>query len=435
MSSPDPRLKAVFDERGQGVHVTGDLAERAIARDRVNRRRQLTTAVAAGALAVAVAVPIGWNLLGSNRTSQIPATQSPTVVFTVPVPSPSPTTSSPKPQTTPTITAKGADGSVIADPTTGRVTGSSPVAYVVDGKLRDGSRTVRLPDVGTATFVARLADGGILVGGQVDFQPVLFVFDAGGRELKRLAAVSTAIVSDDGTHFLASDEAGDLGYYDATGKRLNRLSAASCDCAVDGAPGGYEAVGLIGTTAYAAERNNRFASVKWDVTGTTTTGLDAKIAAVNAARQLALVTPPGLKKSEQQCQELWDLQELRPLWRLCHPLRITAFSRDGSYLLALGHVDGVGHEWLKPDGTFRYQPVVVIRTDDAAVVLQVASGQSFAMDGTSGKLTVQHSAGQGRWALSTCTLEGSCEVVAPAVASNPGPYDPADHPPYVLSEN
>jgi hypothetical protein len=77
----------------------------------------------------------------------------------------------------------------------------------------------------------------------------------------------------------------------------------------------------------------------------------------------------------------------------------------------------------------------VIRTDDAAVVLQVASGQSFAMDGSSGKVTVQHSAGQDKSALSTCTLEGSCEVVAPAVSPNPGPYDPSDLPPYVLSDN
>ena len=434
MNSPDPRLKDLLDERGQGVHVTGDLAERAIARDRANRRRQLTTAVAAGALAVAVAVPIGWNLIGSNRI-QVPANPSPTVVSTGPVPTPSLTTGSPKPQTTPTMTARGADGSVIVNPTGGRVTGSSPIAYLVDGEFRDGSRTVRLPDVGTATFVARVADGGILVGGQVDFQSVLFVFDADGTEINRLAAVSRAVVSDDGSHFLASNEAGDLGYYDVTGKQLNHLSSESCDCSVDGAPGGYEAVGLIGTTAYAAERNNQFASVTWDVTGTTTTDVDARITAVNAARQIGLVTPSGLKESEQQCQELWDLRTLRPVWRLCHPLRITTFSGDGSYLLAHGHVDGLGHEWTKPDGTFFYEPVVVIRTDDAAVVLQVASGQSFAMDGSSGKVTVQHSAGQDKSVLSTCTLEGSCEVVAPAVSPNPGPYDPSDLPPYVLSDN
>lgn len=435
MNSPDHRLKNLFDERGQGVNVTGDLAERAIARDLANRRRQLTTAVAAGALAVAVAVPIGWNLIGSNRASQVPANPSPTVVSTGPVPTPSLTTGSPKPQTTPTIMARGADGSVIVDPTGGPVTGPSPIAYLVDGEFRDGSRTVRLPDVGTATFVAHVGDGGILVGGQVDFQSVLFVFDADGTEITRLPTVSRAVVSDDGSHFLASNQAGDLGYYDATGKQLNRLSAESCDCAVDGSPGGYEAVGLIGTTAYAAERNNQFASVKWDVTGTTTTDIDARIAAVNAARQIALVTPSGLKQSEQQCQELWDLRTLRPMWRLCHPLRITTFSGDGSYLLAHGQVDGLGHEWVKPDGTFFYEPVVLIRTDDAEVVLQVASGQSFAMDGTSGKVTVQHSVGQGKSALSTCTLEGSCEVVAPAVSPNPGPYDPADHPPYVLSDN
>jgi hypothetical protein len=175
--------------------------------------------------------------------------------------------------------------------------------------------------------------------------------------------------------------------------------------------------------------------VKWDVTDTTTTDIDARIAAVNAARQIALVTPSGLKQSEQQCQELWDLRTLRPMWRLCHPLRITTFSGDGSYLLAHGQVAGLGHEWVKPDGTFFYEPVVLIRTDDAEVVLQVASGQSFAMDGTSGKVTVQHAVGQGKSALSTCTLEGSCEVVAPAVSPNPGPYDPADHPPYVLSDN
>jgi hypothetical protein len=430
MTAPDPRLRTVLEERSHDIHVVGDLADRAIARDRSNRRREMTTAAAVGALALAVAVPIGWNAMRPVVPRPAPASTTgvaPPSSATVPTPSPSPTA-------IPTIRARGDAAPVVVDPAGREVAGSTSVAYVVEGVLHDGDRTVRLPDVGTVTLVARLADDGILVGGQVDYESVLFVLDADGKEVTRLPDVLTAFVSQDGTHFLASDTEGNLGYYDARGAKASGLSADSCDCVRDDGRGGYEAVGLIGTMAYATKKDTSGESVAWDVTSTRTTDIAARVDLVNAARQLLLVTPQGLREG-QPCQELWDLSGARTLWHLCHPLRFTAFSRDGSHLLAHGMVDGLGHEWMSENGSFLYEPLVVIRTGDASVVLESKRATSFAMSTMDDGVTIQHLVDGDGSALSRCTLDGSCEVVAPAVRSNAGPYDPDTLPPYVLSNN
>ena len=74
MNSIDPRLKDVLDEQGHRVHVSvPDLADRAIARDRRNRRREVALMAAGAALALAIAVPVAVDLVGSNRATQVPA--------------------------------------------------------------------------------------------------------------------------------------------------------------------------------------------------------------------------------------------------------------------------------------------------------------------------------------------------------------------------
>lgn len=435
MNPTDRSLREMFDERGEGVHVVGSLADRAIERDRANRRREIRAGLLAAGVVLAVAVPIGWSSLNSTGTRPVPAGTSQTTAVSTPPATETPTSSSPSPTTVPTIRATGDPAPVNASPASGDVTGTSTIAYAVGGEYREGPRRVTLPDIGGQPWlVARVGRDGILVGGSSpQGDGVIFVLDGRGKVVKTLPKYDKAAVAEDLEHFVASDQDGNLSYHDATGTQLDRLAASTCDCAVDGMPVGYRAAGLVGTTAYAA-KGFTGTSIAWDVTTGDTREIDGTVQLVNERQGLALVQT-SQTEPDSSCRELRDLQAGSVRWRLCGPLLFTAFSRDGSHLLATGALDGLSHSQLGPDGTFLYPELVVVRTSDAAVVLEgggTTPGDAE-MDNRNDVIAQVGGAG-GLRSLQRCSLDGSCEVVAPATPMA-DPDIPEAIGPYTLSIN
>ncbi len=102
MSDIDPELRAALEQSAPEVRVVGDLAGRAIARDRSNRRRELGTALVAGGLVLAVAVPVSLASLGRDSAPPIPT--GPTRPPVNPTAPPSPT-SPPTPPTSSSTTS------------------------------------------------------------------------------------------------------------------------------------------------------------------------------------------------------------------------------------------------------------------------------------------------------------------------------------------
>ena len=433
MNSPDPRLKDLFDERGQGVNVTGDLAERAIARDRRNRRREVAAIAAGAALALAVALPVTWNVLGSNRAGQVPASPSHTVSSLPPTPT-TPTTPPPTtPVAAPTVTATSAPDAVSLRPADGAVTGTTDLGYVVDGVYHEGSTTIPLPDKNSGWLAARLADGLVVGAASPNGDGVFWVLDGSGRRLAVLPLGDKVVVSADHTHFLASDQEGNLTYHDAAGKKLDELMAASCECQVQGMPSGFRAVGLDGDVAYAVKGSTGRTAV-WDLRTGRVTQLTREVVAVDTAGQRALVRASA--PDDPICHELVDLGSGATVWRLCAPLLFdaAAFAPDGSHLVGTGLVDGLSHDQLRGDGSFRFEPVVVVDASDGAIVVQGAGTPGNSRLSTAG-LVVQVSSSQGTRNLQQCSLtDGSCVVVAPA-KKLADPTAPELVGPYILSVN
>jgi hypothetical protein len=442
MNPIDPGLKQVLDERGEGVRVVADLAERAIARDRSNRRRELGgTALVAG-LVLAVAVPVGWSAV--RPTGDRPLPVGPSASTTAPTGRPSAPTgsasSAPTPTSIPTLTADGAPAPVMVRFATGGPTGTTTVPYVADGVIYDGTRQVALTGKLTGGSLARLGGGGWLVAqGETG---VYYVVDSTGANTVRLDGESST-VNADGSVFVIESR-GSLTAYDAAGARIGRLDATTCDCTPDGVSDaespGYDAVGIVGPVVYAS-RGFTGSSVAWDVATGTRRAVAGSPTLVDAARGTALVGVAPRPGSKQVCNELTDLTSGRTIWRLCGPLVFRAFSTDGAYLLATGSIDGLDDSQLGPDRTFRYGGLVVVRTSDGAVVMEDGSSSapgggaspvSYRMGGD-GTVTVQVGATTGDRSLQRCTLDGECIVVAPGRARDTDIPEGED--PYFLADN
>ena len=441
MNPIDRSLREMLEERGESVHVVGNLADRAIERDRANRRRQVTGAALGAGLVLAVAVPIGWSAMGTtDRQIPVGPSQS-TTVPTPPASTPSrAATSAPAPTSIPTITADGASALANLRTATGEVTGGTAIAYQIDNVIHNGTQTIELPGKAQAGRLARLAGGGWLVAGDQTFK--VLVLDGDGKTLVELNG--RPVVADDGTLFALSDLDGNLHAYDSRGKRLGDLDASTCACPVEGAGAagnpGYEAVGIIGATVYAT-RGFTGDSVAWDVDTGRTRPIDGFLALVNARQRTALVTPDPNAASRSYCQELRELDTGETRWRLCGPIIFRSFSSDGSHLLGSGIIDGLDHSQLNPDGTFRYGGLVVVRTEDAAIVLEgrgdSTTGAGSPVDyrmGADGSITVEVGGVTGQRNLQVCSLDGACELVAPdrprLYPDIPGTVDP-----YFLSDN
>lgn len=433
MNATDPLLKDVLDEQGQRVRVSvTDLADRAIARDRRNRRREVGAIAAAAVLALVVALPATWNLLGSDRAGQVPASPSHTVSSV----SPTPTPTTPQPTTpvpAPTVTATGAPNAVTLRPADGAVTGATDLGYVVDGVYHEGATTIPLPGKEPAWLVARLVDGLVVGAASPNGDGELWVLDGSGRRLAVLPLGDQVVVSADRTHFLASDQEGNLTYHDATGKQLDELTAASCECEVQGMPSGYRAVGLVGDVAYAVKGATGRTAV-WDLGTGRVTQLTREVVAVDAENDRALVraSAPG----DPICHEVVDLVTGATVWRLCAPLLFdaAAFAPDGWHLVGTGTIDGLPHDQLGTDGSLLFEPVVVLDADDGAVVAQGGGTPGNSRLNASG-VVVQVSSTEGTRDLQQCSLtDGRCVVVAPAKAMA-DPTAPELVGPYILSLN
>ncbi len=427
MSHFDPELKSALVRQSEGVRVVTDLAERAIARDRSNRRRELGAAVLGAGLVLAVAVPVAVGSLNRDPATTIPAgptrSQS-TTGRTTEAPPPSQTGSTaPTPTSIPTIRATGAPGAASLRPASGPVTGTTAVGYLVDGTYHQGTTTIRLPEeLRTTDYVARLGDG-VLVSGPDGHT----VVGADGRKRAVIASSQQRPrVGDDGAHVLAGDADGNLVYADSSGKPIASLKPRSTSDA------GYSPAGLVGTTAYAA-RPGTGRSIAWDVETGAVRSLEGELSFVNAPSGLGLSFVGGDAGGDgsKSCQMLVDLATGREIWRLCGPLQMLGFSDDGQYLLANGHVDGF-RDWT-------FGSLVVVRAADGVVVLQ-AGGPEMGADeivaarlGADQQLTVQVWNGTRR-NLQRCGLDGTCEVVGasrplpnPDVPDEPGPYVVADN--------
>lgn len=439
MSSHDPDLQELLRRHGEGVRVTGDLAGRAIARDRSNRRREIGAVVVAAGLALAVAVPVTLASLRPGPEGNIPSgptrpTIGPTTATTPTTSAPTtsaPTTSvAPTPTAIPTIRATGSPAAAVIAPATGGVTASTGLGYVVDGVYVEGSERITLPAaVRRPGTVARLGDG--LVIGRTEGGIV--IVSSQGKVVRTLTDLDpNVVVSPDRTHLLTTTGSGDLVYLDATGARVARLRAEG------GA--GWGARALAGTTAYAVD-SSQTRTVAWDVVTGRTRGLRGAVTAVDPSGRFAVVTPPTVVpgKASTYCQLLLDLRTNATVWTLCGPTYLTRFSPDGAYLLGSGFSDGQPPELSNgPDGKPRYGAVVVVRAADGEVVLQ--SGDSSTPAGwvgpgaftPDGLLVVPVGSGGGRQSLQQCRLDGSCEVVGEG-KSSPTPDIPEGPGAYVLA--
>lgn len=409
MSPIDRSLKEMFEERVEGVHVVGNLADRAIERDRANRRREIGAGLLAAGLVLAVAVPVGWASLRPTATRPGPAGTSQTTAVSTP-PATSPTTSSsPTPTAAPTIQATGDPAPVLLVPTAGAVTATTDVAYAVDGVIHDGSRTVPLPRaVARPDRLHRVGDGWLVGSATSD---AMILLDSSGRERGRVNQVMKVFVSTDRQHFAVSTFAGDLAYYDANGKRRAQLPVSTCRCTVGGG-GGYTVAGLVGTTVYAA-KGDTGRSVAWDVTTGETTEVNGTLQLVNEPQRTGLVqisqTGP-----DALCHELRRLDDGSPIWRLCGPLLYDRFSPDGAHLIATGVIDGLPDSALGPNGSPLYEGLVLVRTVDGQVAVEGRGVGDATIDDDGRSITVEHGVGVGKQALSRCDLQGSCQPVAPA---------------------
>jgi len=430
MSDVDPNLRDVLGDRAAGVRVVAGLAERAIERDRSNRRRRLAAGALAAGLVLAVAVPVGWGALRATDVRPLPV--GPSQSTTLPTGRPSPSSprttgapaTAPTPTSIPTLRPTGAPDAAQLAPATGAPTAATDAGYVVDGVFHRGTTTIALPpDLRTPSFVARLGDG-LLVSGP---QGWVVVGQDGRKGQVITASQQPPHVAADLQHVLLNDAGGTLVYADSTGRTLATLAPKPTES-------GYYAAGLIHTTAYAA-RPDTGTSIAWDVATGRVTPLKGELSAVNAvtatgiAYQKADARPDG----SNSCNALVDLASGRDLWRMCAPLRFLGFSEDGAYLLATGHVDG-----LSP---WRFPSLVVIRASDGHIVLQGLQGGVLRSDPGNGgvgaqlggdeRLTLQAANGP-EGTLQSCGVDGSCAVVG---AARRLPADPATPGPYIVSTN
>ncbi|GAA2500211.1 hypothetical protein [Terrabacter carboxydivorans] len=430
MNDMDQRLRQALGEQTEGIRVVADLAERAIARDRSNRRRQLGVAALGAGLALAVAVPVGWGALRPTDVRPLPV--GPSRSTTSPTPTPT-TTPAPTPTAVPTLTADGAPAPVTLRFATGEPTGTTALPYLLGNVIHDRSRTVRIQAEGRWGTLARLSNDGWLVTDADTL--VSTVLDSSGVPLTEITG--TTRVSASGLLVAASDTRGSLRAYDNLGEPVASLDVRTCGCSSGSGGSGYEVVGVVNTTVY-ANRGDLEASVAWDVSTGQTRRLPFRLSVVDPATETAAVLTPGAEP-RTSCLELRDLLTLRARWRLCGPLLPRAFSSNGLYLLATGYVDGLNESQLNPDGTFRYGGLVVVRTSDGSLVLEGGGGAgaggspvSYQM-GDDSKLVVQVGSPSGLRSLQRCTVEGDCEVVAPGA---PRTADiPEGDDPYILATN
>lgn len=427
MSHFDPELRDTLDRQSEGVRVVADLAERAISRDRSNRRRELGAAVLGAGLVLAVALPVTVASLQRDQATTIPAgpTQPPASRATgSPAPTSTPPATPATPTSIPTLRPTGAPGAASLQPANDSVTGTTDVGYLVDGTYHQGGTTIRLPDdLRKTDYVARLGDG-LLVSGP-DGHTVVHADGTKGAVIA--ASQQRPRVGDDGAHVLANDAGGNLLYADSSGTTIATLKPRSTSDA------GYSPAGLVGTTAYAS-RPGTGSSVAWDVETGAVRSLEGELSFVNAPAGLGLSFVGGDTAGDgsKSCQMLLDLASGREIWRLCGPLQMLGFSDDGQYVLATGHVDG-----LKP---WRFESLAVIRVSDAAIVLQGGGLAADAKDDVKGvRMTADHQLTVQVWNgsrrdLQRCGLDGRCEVVG-AARPLPNPDVPEEAGPYVLSDN
>lgn len=448
MSDMDQRLKRALDEHTEGVRVVADLADRAIARDRSNRRRELGVAALAAGLVLAVAVPVGWGALRPTGARPLPVgpSQSTTAPTGRPSPMSTPTsgrpTTVPTPTAIPTVTADGAPAPGTLRPATGDPTDTTTVPFYVDRTIHDGSTQIHLQSKGQSGTLARLAGGHWLLTGEQTMSTLL-VDSTGAGVGPGSPLVGTATVADDGSLFVLQDR-GTLRAYDSSGTLVDTLSATTCDCTPEGVSDaespGYDAIGIIGSVVY-ANRGFTGKSVAWDVSSGSRRPVDGPLELVNAARGTALVPVAQEAGSDQTCKELRDLASGRTIWRLCGPLVFRSFSTNGDYLLATGEMDGLAESQLNPDRTFRYGGLVVVRTSDAAIVLEgsgdVTTGNGSPVTyrmGSDDRVTVQVRGATGKRSLQVCALDGRCAVVAPEHERD-NPDIPEGDDPYFLADN
>jgi hypothetical protein len=453
-SSPDddPLLRGALEQQGGRVRVGAGLAERAIARDRSQRRRRAGVAALGAGLALAIAVPIVWSAWHPGPPRPVPVGPTSRLPSEPPTGSSAPSDdrtrtlpptglATPTP-VRPTVLVTGGAGATSLQPAPDGPVGSTAAVYLSGGVIHDGERTVPLPkSAASPTGLARTSAGYLVLGvrTQADGTGMLVVGTDGGVLTTR-PGITAVAVSPDREHVLASDYEGNLALLDARGTVVRRLAASTCRCdAGSGASAGYDAVGVFGRTAYAS-RGFTATTLAWDLDDGTRHIISADVRAVSPADGSVLVALNGPNdplpgKPSDFCHELRG-REATPRstrWRLCGPLLLGGFSDDGRHLFATGTIDGLPHSQLAPGGTFLNPHVVVVRTSDAGVDL--VGGTAFAeVAGTDpeGVVVGVVVSRNGTSTVQRCGPDGRCTIVAPPLRPPNG--DDLFNP-YLLSAN
>jgi hypothetical protein len=405
----DDDLRAGLARLATYARTHHDPASDALRRARHIRSRRRATTVAAGIASIAVALPVGLNLLASpaDHTRVDPATATPTPAQT---PGRTPTSTPSSTTTTPTVGASPAPtaGPVVAlyAPTSlwsdkdfdGLPPGEDPkVPWYADGKIHYGATTtpVDLPDWTSFEPV----DGGYLVTGTENGQWRLQLVGLDGTQ--KLTARGSAVVSNDGRQIAWATPDGTVNVADArTGKILHSIHVGK------GGLGGFLGEQVLLTIGSNTPESSEVQA--WDPrTGKLTAWRDFADVQSTYGADLAAVVPrfaQGPVIDREDCSAVIDTDNgNRELWRVCPKqygsASIRGFSPDGRYAVV----------WIMNEG--QTLPNYTIADAQTGRPVLTIMGYSGTMEWEDEELFLLASYSlQGERRIVRCTVAGTCEL-------------------------
>ncbi|GAA5027841.1 hypothetical protein [Actinopolymorpha pittospori] len=404
----DNDLRAGLTRLAAHAKTHHDPAADAMRRARSLRSRRRATTVVAGLAAIAVALPLGLNLLNprgdhtrvdSTTTTPTPTqTHGPTPTHT-PAPAVTPTAgASPEPTAGPVVPLYAPKELWSDKDFAGLPRGEDPkVPWYADGEIHDGATTtpVDLPD--WTPF--ELVDEGYLANRTENEQWRLQLVGLDGTQ--KLTARGRAVVSNDGRQIAWATPEGTVNVADAhTGKILHSIHVGK------GGPGGFLGKRVLLTVGPETPKSSEVQV--WDPrTGQLTAWTD--FADVQSTyRGLAAVVPKfaqGPVIDREDCSAVIDTDNgNRELWRVCPKqyggVSIRGFSPNGRYAVV----------WIMNEGqTVPNYTIADARTGRPVLTILGYSG-TMEWEDEEHFLLTSYSSLQGERGIVRCTVAGTCEL-------------------------
>jgi hypothetical protein len=227
----------------------------------------------------------------------------------------------------------------------------------VGGTFYDGGTERALPVSSGIQYLARLANGGLLVHAPANTraQPT-FVVDASGATVLRLGDVQDIRANADGSRFTTIDAAGTIRLRDPMGRVLATLRTGDTNASVRG----FFADRVYYTVL--ADGSGRGTTRSWDpASGDTRDVTAGRFQAVHEASGLAILVPDQAYDPDHTCYGMYDIAAGRVRWWSCGAFAPTAFGAGGTIV--------VGPEVADGPGTTRFRTA---STRDGSVIGRVA---------------------------------------------------------------